>query len=445
MHGSKLENKLDSRQGAKAQSNRDCTLFLGVFAPLREFQFVSQIKQESIVRSLGFCVCLLMAGVAAAAPPGFVKTTIPLNAPPVGLAFDATGVLYALEGAAFGQREATLRMIHADGSFGPSFPISGDDPTNFFVGSMTFDPIGGRLLITDNTADGRLYAVTTAGAQQTIATGIAGIGGIAVRSSGEIFVSTSPFGSAGAVSQVDRATGVPTTVLGGLGYGAGLAFDPSGNLIVQDANTTTFRGQLQRLPTSLVGGQLAFGAPVPLLGDMQSAAGVVTIGDAIYTTGSGGLYQVMGTPLAEVPFDANGNPSQFATAVAFDPGTQPFQAFAGPNGGRLAYMADFGFTAQDSFVTLLTPAEPGDYNGDGHVNALDRAVWRAALGSDNPMADGNRDGHVDAADYVLWRAHASTMLSADSTIPEPSIHALFTVLCAFGRRRSRRLLRNGNR
>ena len=106
-----------------------------------------------------------------------------------------------------------------------SFPSVGDDPGNFFVGGMTYDPVGDRLLITDNTADGRLYAVSKSGVQQTIGTGIAGIAGVAVRDTGEIFVSTAPFGSAGEVLQVDRTTGAATPVLGGLGYGAGLAFD----------------------------------------------------------------------------------------------------------------------------------------------------------------------------------------------------------------------------
>lgn len=358
---------------------------------------------------------ILVATNLVAAPAGFVKSTIPLDAPPVGLAFDALGTLYALEGAAFGSNEATLRVIHSDGSFGPSFPIIGDDPSNFFVGSMTFDPIGGRLLITDNTADGRLYAVTPTGVQETIAMGIAGIGGVAVRDSGEIFVSTSPFGSPGAVLQVDRDTGLPTIVSDGLGYGAGLAFAASGDLVIQDANTSTFRGRLQKSPISLVDGHLSFGTPEPLLVDMQSAAGLVTVGDGIFTTGSGGLFHVTGTPLAEVSFDAKGMASQFATAVAFASGTQPFESFAGLNGGRLAYMADFGFAAQDSFVTMITPAEPGDYNGDGHVDALDYTVWRGTFSADEPAADGNRDGHVDGADYVLWRKNFSPVIAGAAT------------------------------
>ena len=48
-----------------------------------------------------------------------------------------------------------------------------------------------------------------------------------------------------------------TPVLNGLGYGAGLAFDPNGNLLVQDANLVTFAGRLQWLPIQSSGGNLS--------------------------------------------------------------------------------------------------------------------------------------------------------------------------------------------
>ena len=375
---------------------------------------------------------LLVNSVHASAPPGFVKTTIPLNAPPVGLAFDSIGTLYALEDPGFGSNEAELRVINQDGSIVGTFPVTGSDPSNFFVGGMTYDPVGDRLLVTDNTADGQLYAVSKTGARQTIATGLAGVADVAVRNTGEIFVSTSPFGSNGAVLQIDRTNGNASTPLASLGFGAGLAFDANNNLIVQDADTTTFAGRLQRLSTTLSNGALTIGSPQTLLTGMQSSAGVVAIGSDIYTTGVGGVYRVSGTPLTETSFDTKGTTSQFATAIAYDSGSQPFTAFAGPNGGRLAYMADFGFSSQDSFITLLTPAEPGDYNGDGHVDANDYAVWRGAFGTNNLSADGNSDGVVNAADYVIWRAHATASgASISQGVPEPSTMAM-AVLCIIG-------------
>jgi hypothetical protein len=362
-----------------------------------------------------------------AAPAGFVKTTIPLNAPPAGLAFDAAGVLYALEGADSGFNEATLRTIMPNGDFGPSFPVVGEVSANFFVGSMAYDALGNRLLITDNTSsgqpvDGRLYAVDATGVQTTLIRGIANVAGVAARDTGQIFVSTAPFGSSGAVYQIDGSTASPVAGLSDLGFGAGLAFDANGNLIVQDANTTTFRGRLKKVPITMSGGDLTFGVPVPLLENMQSSAGVVVAGNEYFTTGSGGLYRAAGTPLAESVFDSV-DPFQWATAITFDPGSQPFEPFAGPDSGRLAYTANFG----DLFITVLTPAEPGDYNADGEVDTLDYGVWRTAYGSDSPVADGNRDGVVDSADYLLWRKHSapgSASTTAGMSVPEPAASAL---------------------
>jgi hypothetical protein len=373
----------------------------------------------------------LFCGAVQARPPGFIETTIPLDAPPVALAFDDGGALFALEGAPFGSNAAVLRKILPNGTFDGSFPIVGNDAENFFVGSMTHDPIGGRLLISDNTADGRIYSVDSLGMQQTFATGIAGVAGIAVRTTGEIFVSTSPFGSPGEVLQVDRATGTATPVLTGLGFGAGLAFDVDGNLIVQDADTTTFQGRLQRLPMTSASGGLEIGSPVAILAGMQSGAGVSVDSEGdIFTTGSGGLFRIDETTPAEVPFDNNGTAFQFATAIAFDAGDNPFEPFRGPDGGRLAYMADFGFSQEDEFVTLLTPAAPGDYNADGEVDTDDYALWRQTIGAANDLsADGNLDGELNAADYVVWRKFA-TSGAAGMLVPAPNLGVPEPAACA---------------
>jgi hypothetical protein len=340
-----------------------------------------------------------------------------------------------------------MRTILPNGTFGASFSVVGDDSSNFFAGGMAYDPVGDRLLITDNTADGRLYAVEKSGAKQTLSHGVAGAAGVAARDSGEIFVTTSPFGSAGEVFEVDRTSGAATSVLGGLGYGAGLAFDTGNNLIVQDADTTTFQGRLQRLPISGPPGGITFGMPVTLLSGMQSSAGVMVDSEGdLFTTGSGGLFRISGSPLAETAFDSKGNASQFATAIAFDAGSHPFERFAGPAGGRLAYMADFGFASQDSFVTMLTPAKPGDYNGDALVDANDFAVWRSTFGSTtDESGDGNGDGIVDSRDYVIWRKSippAGAALTAGPLlgVPEPenmsaAISALVVALMILPRRR----------
>ncbi len=91
---------------------------------------------------------------------------------------------------------------------------------------------------------------------------------------------------------------------------------------------------------------------------------------------------------------------------------------------------------------------PGDYNGDGAVNAADYTVWRNALGdavdpgtgADGAGPAGPPDGLVDQLDYQLWKLHFGEILpapqsSALAQVPEPSLPAtvVFLLLAAAGR------------
>ncbi|MEM9913334.1 MAG: dockerin type I repeat-containing protein [Planctomycetota bacterium] len=72
-------------------------------------------------------------------------------------------------------------------------------------------------------------------------------------------------------------------------------------------------------------------------------------------------------------------------------------------------------------------ALPGDYNGDGQVDAADYTVWADHFGSmTNLAADGNGDGVVDAADYTVWADHFGTTagINPSSVVPEPGIAVL---------------------
>jgi hypothetical protein len=80
-------------------------------------------------------------------------------------------------------------------------------------------------------------------------------------------------------------------------------------------------------------------------------------------------------------------------------------------------------------IEMLTspPGLPGDYNGDGSVDAADYIVWRASLGATGePLAaDGDHSGEIDAGDYVVWRENFGSADNAgggagSSPIPEPS-------------------------
>jgi hypothetical protein len=80
---------------------------------------------------------------------------------------------------------------------------------------------------------------------------------------------------------------------------------------------------------------------------------------------------------------------------------------------------------------------PGDYNGNGAVDAADYVVWRNTLGNTGTglAADGNGNDTIDAGDYDVWRANFG-QTAASEGIPEPGGLALLvaavlsaTLLC----------------
>lgn len=85
---------------------------------------------------------------------------------------------------------------------------------------------------------------------------------------------------------------------------------------------------------------------------------------------------------------------------------------------------------------------PGDYNGDGFVNAADYVVWRNSLGSDtNLAADGNGNDVVDTGDYTYWKQRfggsAGSGANLASAVPEPtSMFLLGSLAVAFIVRRA---------
>lgn len=97
---------------------------------------------------------------------------------------------------------------------------------------------------------------------------------------------------------------------------------------------------------------------------------------------------------------------------------------------------NFGLSTQDfvtatqAFGALLAPSLPGDYNGDGMVDAADYTVWRNSLGSTTDLAANGDDtgpsaGVIDQADYLVWKSHFGSTLSAplqvaaSAVVPEP--------------------------
>jgi hypothetical protein len=86
--------------------------------------------------------------------------------------------------------------------------------------------------------------------------------------------------------------------------------------------------------------------------------------------------------------------------------------------------------------TYSLEVAPGDYNGDGVVDAADYTIWRDTLGSTTDLrADGNGDHVIDSGDYDVWTSAFGTTYSfgsgsgsrGDRAVPEPSGLALLGI------------------
>ncbi|WP_228714691.1 hypothetical protein [Posidoniimonas corsicana] len=96
-------------------------------------------------------------------------------------------------------------------------------------------------------------------------------------------------------------------------------------------------------------------------------------------------------------------------------------------------------------VSYLTVSLPGDFNGNGVVDAADYTVWRDNLGTDadlggNGDESGGSAGVVDAADYALWRSNygLGAGVEAAAAAPEPraGLLALLGLAASAVRRRA---------
>jgi len=112
-----------------------------------------------------------------------------------------------------------------------------------------------------------------------------------------------------------------------------------------------------------------------------------------------------------------------------------------PGGHTLAVTGSDGTFS----VAEIGAGTPGDYNGDGVVDAADFTLWRDNLGGDSSVLSNNEiPGTVTAAHYVQWKSNfGATAPSASldrQAVPEPTALALLgtSLLASIGWRRVRR-------
>lgn len=82
----------------------------------------------------------------------------------------------------------------------------------------------------------------------------------------------------------------------------------------------------------------------------------------------------------------------------------------------------------DGFEIGAVEAVPGDFNGDGDVNAFDLPVWSAAYGVID-HADADNDGDTDGRDFLLWqqRYQLGLAIAVPMIVPEPTALSLVMI------------------
>ena len=91
-------------------------------------------------------------------------------------------------------------------------------------------------------------------------------------------------------------------------------------------------------------------------------------------------------------------------------------------------------------VTIANPL-PGDFSGNGAVDAADYVVWRNSHGQSGPdlAADGNFNNQIDTGDYNVWKSNFGNVRSARGNgagaqlsldVPEPNTFALVALALA---------------
>jgi hypothetical protein len=76
------------------------------------------------------------------------------------------------------------------------------------------------------------------------------------------------------------------------------------------------------------------------------------------------------------------------------------------------------------YLGAATPAERGDFDGDGAVDGDDLAAWTADYGTSGPgLSDADGDGDADGADFLIWQRHVGASPLQTPT-PEPTAAAL---------------------
>jgi hypothetical protein len=97
--------------------------------------------------------------------------------------------------------------------------------------------------------------------------------------------------------------------------------------------------------------------------------------------------------------------------------------------GILPFFQDVLIGLASPTAIVIIPTLPGDFNGDGTVDADDLTQWQGDFGV-NDESDADGDGDSDGADFLIWQEQygvAPAAVSTSAAIPEPATVVLLVL------------------
>ena len=262
------------------------------------------------------------------------------------------------------------------------------------------------------------------------------------------------FGSGASLSNARETVSAPLTTGNGMGTAwldnsTVLAFSTTGDLYaVNEASMTPTL--VKNVPVTVFGDETGFNTALAynpdvspyvyaLYASLVSGAGFTEL----HILDPANSYNVINTvELAlndqqgrDLALDANGNLfiSRRTSQITMIANAAANPAGIADNSDVLWYQSDTFSNFNGLDIGFAPgPGLPGDYNGDGFVDAADYTVWRNNLGGDaSALADGSRDpgngGVINQDDYVFWKNNYGTGgpgAGGLAAVPEPASFAL---------------------
>lgn len=129
-----------------------------------------------------------------------------------------------------------------------------------------------------------------------------------------------------------------------------------------------------------------------------------------------------------------GGATTLAPGASFDLGALFDETKAQDLGFAFLLADDFEPTTGRVIYAASTPGGlPGDFDGNGTVNAADLTKWRNDFGA-GAGSDADGDGDTDGNDFLVWQRNLGTggATGAAGAVPEPGALALLAIAAAIG-------------